>query len=523
MATNKNAVADYVKLSYRVEGDWNEPPPPNMALKNLPFTKEALDYTKSTVESQEIRSDRNVRDLIQVGVDAKGSVDLELSDYNELFLTFIVAALFSGGSVLAGTAATGVLTSNANYAANEVVSIAGVPYTFKAALTAAPGVANEILVGASEAASILNLASATNGGSGAGVTYGLPTAANPNVTAIAAAHTLTVTADMPGTGGNTLATTTTGAHAAWGAATLTGGTNVALSNVFTAVDLPGTQGTIFTPGAGTPVTPPLGRAVLFQNLFVNGDSYVGIVTAVNAGTGSFTVSPSLQSGGTVGVPKAVTGTAQFNYRSCQNGVTPTSFFIEKQFTDIGKALAFSGMMIDSLKLQVDSRKVITATLQFTGGNAYEGTDYTVATRDSNDGNVMSASGNVGAIMVGASTAALKSLGVTVSNNLRGQDAIANLFLIGIGVGKCQIMLTLSAYFNSTILFDIMKNDSEIAAFTSFQLGATCIGLFFPRVKLSKALPDVGSINSEVMLSVDGQALLDQTTGASVVASLATAV
>jgi hypothetical protein len=513
-----NAVADYSKISCRKENNWNEPPPANMVLKNFPFTKESLDYTKSTQVSAEIRFDRNVPDLVQVGVDSKGGISIELSDYSELFNTIFAAALFSAGSTLHGTPASGVLTSTANYANNETVAIGGVVYTFKTVLTGGAGVANEVFIGATEAASIVNLAAAINGNGVAGTQYGLPTTAHPNVTAAAAAHALTVTAIVPGTAANALLTLDTAANATWGAGTLTGGANLALSNTYRAYDVGNT--TVFTATAGTPVVPPVGRAIYFQNLFNAGDAKAGIVIASqNANAPStFTVSPALGSGGTQGVPVAVTNTAQYNYREISNGVIPSSFFIEKFFSDVNKSIAYGGMMVDSIKLNLDSRKIITADLNFMGGNGYEGTDITVQSRDDNTGNVLSASGNVGALQVGSSAAYIKTATIEIKNNLRGQDAIANLFLIGIGAGRCEVMLTFSAYFNSTVLFEIMRNHNQIAVIMGFTLGNYAVCFYMPRVKLSKALPDATAINTEVMLAVEGQALLDSVTGATILIS-----
>lgn len=513
-----NAVADYAKLSYRKETNWNETPPANMALKNLPFTKEALDYAKSTVVSNEIRSDRNVQDLVQVGVDAKGSVDFELSDYSEFFNTLLVAALFSSGSVLGGTAATGVLTSTANYANNDTVTIGSTVYTFKTALSTGPTIAYQIFIGANEAASIANLVAAINGAAGSGTTYSTGTVAHPSVTAVGATHTVTITAIVPGTGANSIATTKVAANATWGGTTMSGGANITLNANYQAVDN-GTTSTTFTPSSGTPTPPPIGRAVLFQNLFVSSDTYVGIVTASNTTTGVFTISPGLASGGTTGTPVNVTGSATYNYREIKNGVTASSFFIEKLFSDINKSIAFSGMMLDSLKFTVDSRKIVNATANFIGGNGYEGNNYTVTSRDTNSGNVLSASGNVGAMIVNGSSTLIKTATVEIKNNLRGQDAIANLFLIGIGTGRCEVMLTLSAYFNSTTLYDIMIAHSSISAILGFTLSNTyAISMYFPKIKLAKALPDVGAINTEIMLAIDAQALLDSVTGASIVCS-----
>lgn len=127
-------------------------------------------------------------------------------------------------------AATGVRTFTAQPAANDTEDIAGQTYTYKAALT---GAANEILIGATLAATQANLVGAieasSTGGQAAGTTYGVGTAANAGVKAVVAGDTVIVTAINPGAAGNALVTVRTGASGTWFAATLTGGVDGGLN------------------------------------------------------------------------------------------------------------------------------------------------------------------------------------------------------------------------------------------------------------------------------------------------------
>jgi len=100
-------------------------------------------------------------------------------------------------------------------------------YTFVNSLNPTP-TANEVLVGATEAASLANLANAINGGSGSGSTYGSTTAINTSVTAATASTpsglaTLTLTALTKGLAGNSIVTSETGTANTFGATTLTNG------------------------------------------------------------------------------------------------------------------------------------------------------------------------------------------------------------------------------------------------------------------------------------------------------------
>ncbi len=122
-----------------------------------------------------------------------------------------------------GVAASGVLTSSANFSNGETVTIGGKVYTFETSLTNVDG---HVKIAATEALSITNLVNAINLGAGVpGTDYAAATTINPNVTAVGAAHTVTVTANTAGAAGNAITTTETSATAAWGAATLASGTD----------------------------------------------------------------------------------------------------------------------------------------------------------------------------------------------------------------------------------------------------------------------------------------------------------
>lgn len=134
-----------------------------------------------------------------------------------------VVSTISGGAGTFGTA------SFAGGAAGDSVTIAGQTYNFVAALS---GAANEVLVGANEAASLANLVGAvtgaSTGGQGAGTTYGNGTIVNANVTGVAngGGTTATFTAKNPSAGnsyGNNLSTAITGGVGAFSSTNFTGG------------------------------------------------------------------------------------------------------------------------------------------------------------------------------------------------------------------------------------------------------------------------------------------------------------
>lgn len=127
-------------------------------------------------------------------------------------------------SAVAGTDATGTLTSSGVFQNNETCTIGDHVYTFKTALTTGANIApNQVLIGAAATNTLDNLKSAINKTAGEGTTYSYGTQANKWVTAgTKTATQLTVTA-RDKRWGNSVATTETCANVAWGGSTLSGG------------------------------------------------------------------------------------------------------------------------------------------------------------------------------------------------------------------------------------------------------------------------------------------------------------
>lgn len=84
------AATSQTRLSYIKEAAYGVTPT-TPAFKNIRYTGESLKHTRQTVTSNEIRPDRNVADLIQVGGGAEGAFNYELS-YGA-FDDFLAAAL----------------------------------------------------------------------------------------------------------------------------------------------------------------------------------------------------------------------------------------------------------------------------------------------------------------------------------------------------------------------------------------------------------------------------------------------
>lgn len=113
-----------------------------------------------------------------------------------------------GGSP--NTAATATITQSGQPTAGQNVIVGGTTYKFVSVLT---GANNEVLIGASAAATLANLANAINASAGAGVVYGYYTAANTQASAVLTSATvITLTSSVGGTPGNAVTLTATASN-----------------------------------------------------------------------------------------------------------------------------------------------------------------------------------------------------------------------------------------------------------------------------------------------------------------------
>jgi len=133
------------------------------------------------------------------------------------------------GTPVNAVASVGTLTVTAggnDIADGMTVSIGGITYTFKTALTPTEG---EVLIGANDTATLLNLKNALNHAGTPGTDYSVA-AANPSVVGTSSnATTLVITAKVKGTVGNAITFTKSGASLSVDGAGFVGGTVVGVN------------------------------------------------------------------------------------------------------------------------------------------------------------------------------------------------------------------------------------------------------------------------------------------------------
>lgn len=107
-----------VNLSYLVETTWGQVPA--AALTDLRFTSERLKQATNTTRSREIRSDRQIPDIIRTRIEAQGGFDFEMS-YGA-FDDLIAGAMMGDWSTPANVSATDISSVSADNSYNSTTT-----------------------------------------------------------------------------------------------------------------------------------------------------------------------------------------------------------------------------------------------------------------------------------------------------------------------------------------------------------------------------------------------------------------
>lgn len=239
-----------------------------------------------------------------------------------------------------------------------------------------------------------------------------------------------------------------------------------------------------------------------------------LVTSVTPNAIGVSPPPAVDEGG-FGITVSMSGSV------LRNGVAETSFTLEKAFADVGKFIAFTGMVANTLSLDIQTGQVLRGSASFMGkaatiGDASVGTGTPVSATTHD---VMNAVGNIGEIreageLLGGT--ALRSLSVRIANGLRGIQAVGSLGNVDIGAGRCTVTGSVSAYFSDGTWYQ--KYLAGTATSLSFRVedgSGNAYLITLPKVKLTGGRVQAGGNDRDVMADFDFQALSDPASGCTI--------
>ena len=284
----------------------------------------------------------------------------------------------------------------------------------------------------------------------------------------------------------------------------------ALMNTWTASTVAATSATY----AASVIT--LGGAATHSAAALASGTWIRVSAATGTNGGLYKVAAAAAStititGATLSVVAGVSTNVNWNY--LRNGTTETSLLIEKSFNDITEFVWFNGMEVNQMSLQAQAQQISTLVFSFVGkaGNSASTVTIGSAITSANTNTPMNGTGNVSAITEGGSTvaAAIRSLSMTVNNNLRSQQAIGNANPIGVGLGTCEVTGSIEVYFEDGALYD--KFRSHTSSSLSFRLtDASNQSIVFtvPSLYFMTGTPAAGALDTDVFLTLNFAAFKD---------------
>lgn len=206
-----------------------------------------------------------------------------------------------------------------------------------------------------------------------------------------------------------------------------------------------------------------------------------------------------------------------------NSTTKRSNTVERQYLDQSPVLYeyLTGLTLDKFSLTADAAKIVTTTRSYIGASSSDTTTRISGATDIAAGSntIINASSNVGRIGFNGATITGPNFVMTatmdISNNIRRQQAVGSIGAVGTGNGEFTVTGTLKTYFGDKTVLDIV-NSNALASFDIRLGGADTLKstyvLDFPSIKLSSGAPDVSGKNADVMLTAGFQAIRDATLG-----------
>lgn len=494
--------ANYSTLAAKRETTWGASITP--PLKAMRLTGESLEHKKDVVQSEEVRADRQISDLAEVGSMAGGGVDFELS--YEAWKEWLEAALFS--SIVTINAAG--ITCDIDSTGQTIEAASGTPF------------ANVV------AGCFVKVAGAANAGNnGAKLVL-----SKTNTVLTLAAGSLTDDETA-------VSLTITGGHLKNGT---TRHSYTIERNILTQ-----TGDRFFQVYRG--MTVDKCNLNFESKKIVTGKlEFIGKIGEANDTSLQTAAAGTLTFSGVSVEDETVTiGTRVYTFKD-----SPASANQVKTGADAAESIANLVAAINGAAgagtlygtgtvahaqgtaAAVGSTLVFTSTLYGTAGNALAttetmtnaswgaatlagGTDYTAADSDP----VVNATSNLGSLRKDGISLGerFKKLELAISNNLRGKDAIGEAGNFDIGVGSFEVTGTLSAYFkDNTLLADFIAHNYTGLSYVVTDGNGKRIGVHIPRLNFSTGGPMIGGKNTDLMQDQKFTAILSETYGATLLLS-----
>lgn len=204
--------------------------------------------------------------------------------------------------------------------------------------------------------------------------------------------------------------------------------------------------------------------------------------------------------------------------SVRSGTTKKSFSIEKRFVDLTNVfVSHKGCVVNGMNLNAAVGSIVNGSFSFTGTTtAYAATTIGTGPNVAATANqVFDPTDSLGVIYIDgtASSACIRSLNLTTTNNNRNTQCLGSLFPSNINMGTLGVTGTAELYFSDYTLLDKFLAGTAISLSYSFSdADGNWMVIDMPNVKFNTGTLSGISKNSDVMTSLSFTALYDSTAG-----------
>jgi hypothetical protein len=208
-----------------------------------------------------------------------------------------------------------------------------------------------------------------------------------------------------------------------------------------------------------------------------------------------------------------------------NGTTLSSYSIEKGFSTQTSGVAneffvFTGCVPNTMSLTLETGSIVTGTMGLVGkaqttysGAALAGFNNVVTSPvAATTSDVFNAVSMLTLTEGGSAIGNVQSMSFDVDNALRQQRIIGSTSLAGIGSGNFSVTGTLVTYMDSMTLYNKFLNETASSIVAVLDDGTNTYTITFPNVKYTTATVLAGSVDDDVIVELEWQALYHTATG-----------
>lgn len=418
-------------------------------LHALRFTKDGLLSEKETLISEEIKSNRMVAELIKVGLKNSGSIEAEFSmkDYDDLMES---AFQSDYGTTIA-------VTVNIVAAAGTITATSGTPFK------------------AIKNAKHVKIASAVDSGNN-----GIKTVVSMTDTVITVgAGQLT---DNETGDAITVSVTFVAEYATYADLSITGNNTITLNAGSFSAAVQAARYVRFESEGNS--------AAIYK---ITSCSSTVMVLATTA----------------LGNDANISGNTEVNY--IRTGSTYQTYLIQKEFTDITRYIAFTGMGIDTYDFRMEAKNKVAQAFGFIGCQGYSRSAKvnTVAAIAATTNGIVNTSSMIGSLKKDGADFGNKVMSASfqVKNNLRDRPYIGSLVGQEHGVGFSEVTGELRVYFTSAEMLTAFLNHTTFSVeFPATDAAGNVTNFYLPAVQTATGSPDNTGVNTDVMQNVQFRAI-----------------